>query len=181
MNQIKKLNLGCGENYKDGWINLDINKNVKVDVYADIEKGLPFENNYFDEVFCKHILEHIHPDRFSEVMDELFRVCKGSAIIQIWCPHFSCGITYKTISHLTPISYFTFIEDNKFHIEKKRLSFFRESFSYKMVNPLVKRFMKLINPILSFLPNLIPLLYERCFCWIYPCEEVYFKLEVRKE
>jgi predicted SAM-dependent methyltransferase len=57
---MKRLNVGCGLNIKKDWINLDLHKLEGVDVVHDIEKiPWPFEDNYFDEIECFHVLEHV--------------------------------------------------------------------------------------------------------------------------
>lgn len=79
---MKKLNIGCGNDYKKGWINLDFNKNVKADVYCNLEKKLPFEDNSFDEVYSRCVLEHMK-NPFNLIL-EMKRVCKkGGKIIII--------------------------------------------------------------------------------------------------
>jgi predicted SAM-dependent methyltransferase len=52
------------------------------DVKADI-CDLPFDDNFFDVVFCNHVLEHITDD--TKAMQELYRVLKpnGMGIFQI--------------------------------------------------------------------------------------------------
>jgi len=52
------------------------------DVKADI-CNLPFEDNYYDIIFCNHVLEHIPDD--TKAMQELYRVLKpsGMGIFQI--------------------------------------------------------------------------------------------------
>lgn len=42
MRKKVKINLGCGNEYKKGWINVDFNKEVKADICADLSKRLPF-------------------------------------------------------------------------------------------------------------------------------------------
>jgi len=79
-----KLNVGCGLNKIDGYINLDINPNNNPDMVRNIEKGLPFDNNKFDEIYCSHILEHIHDLIF--VMNECWRVLKVGGILDIDVP-----------------------------------------------------------------------------------------------
>ena len=57
---MKKLHLGCGAEYKKGWVNVDIDKNVKTDKIVDLEKfPYPFKNNEFDVVYIKHVLENL--------------------------------------------------------------------------------------------------------------------------
>ena len=56
---MKKLNLGCGDDHKKGWINCDIRKEVNPDVVVDLTKKLRFKDNSIDEVLMKHVLEHI--------------------------------------------------------------------------------------------------------------------------
>ena len=54
-----KLNLGCGTDYKQGWVNVD-SGNVHCDVKHDIEKcPWPFEDSSVDEILLKHVFEHI--------------------------------------------------------------------------------------------------------------------------
>ena len=52
------------------------------DVKADI-CALPFENEYYDLIFCNHVLEHIPNDK--KAMQELYRVLKkgGTLIAQV--------------------------------------------------------------------------------------------------
>lgn len=52
-----KLNIGSGEDYKEGYINIDMDKNIKADYYYDLSKGLPFAE--CDEIYCKNVFEHI--------------------------------------------------------------------------------------------------------------------------
>ena len=55
-----KLNLGCGPDYRKGWVNIDLNKSVKTDKKVDfLEKGIPYKDNSVDEIFCKNLFEHV--------------------------------------------------------------------------------------------------------------------------
>ncbi len=97
MNKNKiKLHLGCGTQYKEGYINVDINPNLKVDVCFDMDKEKwPFEDNYFDEVLAWHSIEHSL--NYLHVIKELWRVCKPNAKIHIGVPYYSSG-TYNLVN-----------------------------------------------------------------------------------
>ena len=71
-----------------------------VDVKADI-CDLPFDNDYFDIIFCNHVLEHIIDDK--KAMLELYRVLKkgGMAILQI-PQDYSREVTYEDFSITSP-------------------------------------------------------------------------------
>jgi len=178
LEKLTRLNLGCGSEYRKGWINIDMDKRWKPDILCDVEKGIPLKDDSIEKVFIKHVLEHIDPRKFSYVMSEVFRVCKNNAIIKIYCPYFSCSITYKTIDHISQITYYTFDCIPGFKVVKKRLHFFRKSFGYN--NKFLSIILKILNPIFSFFPNLFPLVYERFFCWISPVEEIEVILKVEK-
>ena len=175
---IIKLNLGSGNEYKVGWVNIDINPKWKPDILCDIEDRIPLEDNSVDFVLIQHVLEHVHPEKFRFVMGEIHRVCKNGARIVIYAPYFSCSITYKTIEHLSHMSYYTFGGVPGFDVISKRFFFFRESFGYR--SKLATKIAPIINPILSFFPNILPLFYERFLCWIFPMEELKFVLKVKK-
>lgn len=71
-----KLDLGCGNNKKEGFSGVDF---VKEGTQADYEHNLnrypwPFEDQSVDEVFSSHYFEHVDgPDR-GKFMDELYRI-----------------------------------------------------------------------------------------------------------
>ena len=88
---MKKLNLGCGNDYKEGWINLDIGEknvygeNTKADVFWDLNNyPYPFENNEFSFIFMRGILEHIK--NLIPLMNEIYRVMKPGGELYISVP-----------------------------------------------------------------------------------------------
>ncbi|MFH1500744.1 MAG: methyltransferase domain-containing protein [archaeon] len=182
MNTVKPkypyLNLGSGFWYREGWINIDVDPKWKPDILCDVENGIPLEDNSIEKVYIKHVLEHIQPKKFAYVIQEIHRICKNKAKIKIWVPYFSCSITYKTPDHMTHMSYYTFDNSDEFRVLKKKLHFFRKSFGYE--SKAITAAAKILNPILSFLPNAFPLIYERFFCWIFPVEEIEVLMEVSK-
>jgi len=173
---MKKLNLGCGKKIKEGYVNLDLHQLPGVDIVADIEKTLPFENNSFDEIYTEHVLEHI--ENLNALLGELHRITKKGGIIKIFVPHFSNFGAYTDPTHKRFFGYFTmdyFSENNelsfytpvRFKIKKKKLFFyFTKTSKYSFEN----------KP-LTFVINLMPLVYERFFCWIMPAQEVYYEIE----
>jgi len=81
-----KLNLGCGDNYLEGYINIDCNRKVKADYYLNLETDkLPFEDNKVDYILIKHVLEHI--ENITHLLNECHRVLKPSGIVEIEVPN----------------------------------------------------------------------------------------------
>ena len=80
-----KLNLGCGDDKKEGYVNMDFSKEVNPDKVWNFEKTpLPFRTNSVDEILAFHILEHIN--NFIPLMHDFHRICKNGAIIKIKTP-----------------------------------------------------------------------------------------------
>lgn len=74
-----KLNIGCGNDYRERFINVDISRDVRADNYIDLNtcslaNPLPFEDNSFDEILAFNVLEYI-PNIFP-LLEELYRVAK---------------------------------------------------------------------------------------------------------
>ena len=65
----KKLNIGCGEKQKQGYISVDFRKTVFVDVVADARK-LPFKNESFHHVYSSHLIEHFSHMEVEDVLKE---------------------------------------------------------------------------------------------------------------
>jgi hypothetical protein len=88
MDTALKLNLGCGEHHKDGYINVD--KYGNPDVLLDLETfPWPWEDNSVQEVELNHVLEHLGESAavYFRIIKELYRICKAGARIHIGVPH----------------------------------------------------------------------------------------------
>jgi len=83
---MPKLNLGCGEDIREGYINADIRKLKGVDVQVDMEKPLPWPNDYFDEVLMKDSLEHVSWRKVKELIKEVHRILKKGGKLFIQTP-----------------------------------------------------------------------------------------------
>ena len=77
-----KLNLGCQEDYREGYVNIDINTDFKADIHLDfIKHNLPYDDETVDEILAVCILEHIpNPLKF---LQEMKRVLKPNGKIII--------------------------------------------------------------------------------------------------
>jgi GT2 family glycosyltransferase/glycosyltransferase involved in cell wall biosynthesis/predicted SAM-dependent methyltransferase len=56
-----RVNLGCGQVYMDGWVNVDSSPDVKADVYLDAADFVRHYGDQVEEVYMGHVLEHILP------------------------------------------------------------------------------------------------------------------------
>jgi predicted SAM-dependent methyltransferase len=84
-----RLNIGCGTDYKPGWINIDNNSDhniTKLDLNWDLRDPLPFKNGSVDYVFNEHFIEHLTPDEASLIINDLMRVLKPGGVLRIAMP-----------------------------------------------------------------------------------------------
>lgn len=117
MEKIKKLNLGCGNDYKIGWVNVDCRENVKLDIKWNLEKfPYPFKDNTFDEVLLSHVLEHLNEP--AKVLKEMARISKKNSIITVKVPHAN---SYAYLSDLQHKAKFTENTFTKEHLEEYEL------------------------------------------------------------
>jgi len=174
MEKLKKLNIGCGKDYKDpklGWVNLDFNSDYKTDIRHNLNKfPYPFKKGEFEYIYCSHILEHV--DDFFKTLTELEKILRIGGILHIRVPHFSNGNGYNDLSHKRFFGWSTF----KGILE----GYYNKKFNFKIIN---QRFNFLAenhgiaNKLFSWIFNIIPKqFYERFLCWIFPVGEIEIKL-----
>nr|WP_319540024.1 methyltransferase domain-containing protein [uncultured Methanospirillum sp.] len=102
MNNIEKLNIGCGTDIKDGWINLDGKNLPGVDIVHDLEVfPWPFVDNQFDEIYMKDVLEHL-PNTI-QTLEEIYRITKLHGKIFIAVPYWN---SWEAITDPTHIKHF---------------------------------------------------------------------------
>jgi SAM-dependent methyltransferase len=102
-----RLNLGCGDDKREGYINADL-YNENADAKFDAAK-IPYDDNTVDEIFASHIIEHFHFQQSWEVLREWYRVLKPGGFLKVETPDFhnSCRafiesndyIRYNLYSH----------------------------------------------------------------------------------
>ena len=98
---IVKVNLGCGNTIKEGWINLDQYPGPGVDMVFELGKGpLPFQDRSVDHILAQALFEHIY--NWEQVLMECFRILKVGGTIEIIVP-------YKTVGFNSPyhVRYFS--------------------------------------------------------------------------
>lgn len=92
------INLGCGKDLIPNAINVDFCIDHHPDLVHDLEKPLPFEDNFADEIRCNHILEHIK--NYSQLVREIHRVLKPKGIWAVRVPEFPCRAAIADPSHV---------------------------------------------------------------------------------
>ena len=172
-----KLNIGCGRDSRGGYVNLDLVHLPGVDVVSDLNSGnLPFKENSFEEVYCRHVLEHL--EAFTCVVEDIVRILKSGGKLQVEAPHCSGPAAYSDPTHRVFFSYNTF----RYFTEGYVFNFYSKArlriVNTKLVFATGK--LKYLNPLLNPILNLFPNYYERFFMWALPVEAVIYILKVIK-
>jgi len=109
-----KVNLGCGKDAVEGWINIDNSPKVLLAKYPflkwilfkvgiiseevykekwsrdikrhDVRKGLHFDNNSVDCIYCSHLLEHLAREEAKNLCQEAYRVLKPKGVFRVVVP-----------------------------------------------------------------------------------------------
>jgi SAM-dependent methyltransferase len=105
----KAVNVGCGHDYIEGWINIDGDAGVDPDhvVELDIRSvRLPFEDNSMDLVYCCHILEHIR--HLPELKREFHRILKPGGNVVVVVPHYLSPDAWGDDTHCRGFSFHSF-------------------------------------------------------------------------
>lgn len=92
-----KLNIGCGRDYRPGWINIDLSQEVKTDMTADVRFGLPdVKSDSVDEIYISGVLEQIGPnEQFLMAMNECNRVLKRGGLMTVIVPNARHAIAHR--------------------------------------------------------------------------------------
>ncbi|MCK4589132.1 MAG: class I SAM-dependent methyltransferase [Nanoarchaeota archaeon] len=114
MNNKIKLNLGCGKDYRPGFINVDNSPFVKKDVEHNLDQyPFPFKNSSVDLILAMAVIEHLSD--MKSFLEEVHRILKPGGKLRFRVPlaftHIDAGdCTHK--QHLIPRSFKIFMGYN---------------------------------------------------------------------
>lgn len=178
------IELGCGPHKLPGSIGIDRLPLNGVDFVADLEQGLPFlPDHSVDEVHSRHFLEHV--EAFEFLMREVHRVLKPGGKQVAIVPHFSNPHYYSDSTHrrffgLYSFDYFSkpetqlrhqvpsYYVDFHFQVTNRRLVF-------KSIYPIRHKIKQVFQWIFN-LNSYFQEWYEECFCYLFPCQEIFFEM-----
>ena len=83
---MMRLNIGCGSNYVDGWVNVDVNEKVYADVHADAAL-LRMGDSCAEMVYLGHVLEYVHVQDATSVLTEARRLLEPGGLLCVAGPN----------------------------------------------------------------------------------------------
>lgn len=105
LDQVKKIDVGCGQNKRDGFFGLDITQYEGVDMEFDARwNKLPFKDNQLEHIYCSHFMEHLTFDEAIFTLNEFYRVLMVGGKLEIVVPH---AMSYAQVTDLSHKSAWT--------------------------------------------------------------------------
>ena len=125
MEEIKILDIGCGNKKTEGAIGIDIADIPGVDVVHDLNQvPYPFEDESFDEVHMLDVIEHLN--EVIPVMNECHRLLKPGGKLFIRVVYWNHKYAWSDPTHVrafSEVSFEFFVGDRRDYYTKKQ---FRE-------------------------------------------------------
>lgn len=167
-----KLNIGCGNKTKTGFIGVDKYPCDAVDKIADINERLPFEDNSITEIWTDNVIEHVSD--IAEFMRECHRICSNKATMTIITPHYSSNASWRDPTHLHHLSYFSMD-----HFEKSGVDHYTGG-GFKVI----ERKLSFGGGIMGIMGRLIfqisPRVWEAKWSFIFRASTLKFVLQINK-
>jgi SAM-dependent methyltransferase len=92
------LDIGCGSAKTPGAVGLDISADTDADVVHDLDVvPYPIADASFDQILLQDVIEHVREP--IAVFEELHRIARPGARIQLRTPHFSSALAYGDPTH----------------------------------------------------------------------------------
>ena len=107
-----KVNLGCGHDYIEGYINVDGHPSIKADMHFNLdnpELKLPWKDGEVHLFYCAHILEHI--THLIHLKSEMIRCLEPGGVIVVVVPNFDAMDAWGDDTHVRAFSRHSFYPD----------------------------------------------------------------------
>lgn len=164
----RRLNIGCGRDYRAGWLNVDLKGDP--DLRWDLDRmPYPLPRGHFEHIAALDVVEHLQDVK--AFVEEAHALLAPGGILEITTPHFSCANSYVDPTHRHHLSYFSFdyftpghqwsfYSRARFEIVERQIVF-RSGFPARLVAAFARR---------------NPELYEQRFAWMFPAWFLIFRL-----
>ena len=180
VNNIKILDLGCGNDKLEGAVGVDIGIKSQADIIHDLNIfPYPFSDNEFDMINADNVIEHL--DDVPRVMEEIHRIGKANAVVWIRVPYFRSRWAFIDPTHkhfFTRESFNYFLRGSlffsRYHYSDAVFEMRRAVFNEGIYSGNV------FKRLLVCLANRYPLPYEKIFSAVFPLDELLFELTICK-
>jgi glycosyltransferase involved in cell wall biosynthesis len=98
----RRLNMGCGLDIMDGYVNFDTVPLPGVDLAAAVDPfypRLPFADQEFDEILAFHVLERVA--NRGAIIEEVWRIARHNAVIKVKLPDRRHSDAFLDPTHLS--------------------------------------------------------------------------------
>ncbi len=82
----KKLQIGCGNNELEKWLNTDLVYKKNKVAYLDAGKKFPLSNDTFEYIYSEHIFEHLNFKQGMNMLHECYRILKPGGHLRLATP-----------------------------------------------------------------------------------------------
>lgn len=119
--KVTKLQVGCGPNVLEGWLNTDLMPVRRDVLFLDAKKKFPFNNAVFDYVFMEHLIEHLKFEDGEKCIRECYRISKPGGKLRFSTPdlRFVVGL----------------YDENKTIMQKRYIIWYTKAFPFKKIFP----------------------------------------------
>jgi SAM-dependent methyltransferase len=167
------LDIGCGSSKTPGAVGLDISSDTDADIVHDLDVfPYPIEDSSFDQILMQDVIEHLRePIR---VFEELHRLARPGARIQLRTPHFSSVLAYGDPTHR---HYFSTIAIRS--LAEPRFAHYTDV-RFRVIHMSLDMWLPFRALGLSRLFNRFPDAYEKYFAFRFPTMNMRAEFEVLK-
>jgi SAM-dependent methyltransferase len=167
------LDIGCGSAKTAGAVGLDISPDTDADIVHDLDElPYPIEDASFDQILMQDVIEHVRePIR---VFEELHRIARPGARIQLRTPHFSSILAYGDPTHR---HYFSTIAIRS--LAEPRFAHYTDV-RFRVVHLTLDLWLPFRMIGLGALANRFPEAYEKYLAFRFPTMNIRAELEVLK-
>ena len=172
---MRVLDLGCGINpQRDANFRVDYVETPEITHVLDIDREkLPFEDNFFDKIYCLHVLEHL--SNVEHAMREMHRCLKPTGVAIIEVPYFRSPISknplHKTEWGYNAFDYWVLTNVRMVLKDEPKFSMIERSFVFdRSMNSLAERFC-------WFVIERNPYLYQNIFSVFFPARALRVNLK----